>query len=225
MNWAIVPQGMPKHVENYILWGLYLVVQGKLAGFAIGEQEYHAANKKMTWGNACEGAKSNGIMRLCKGLGLSLELWRPSFVRQWKEKYAETYWDTDKYGNKKQLWRKKGGEEALGKRPAARGKPEGDAKKNLDELGRFIDNVPSETKQVQDTSLSEATKEKTAMQKKAKKTVSFLESVDQLKAKIDPATFSHISKPYEPLSLLHDRKRQVELYNELKEAAVYVVAR
>jgi len=42
-------------------------------------------------------------MRLCKGLGMGLELWKPEFIRNWKAKYAETY--TDKEGKTK--WRKK----------------------------------------------------------------------------------------------------------------------
>jgi hypothetical protein len=107
LNWAIVPQGMPKQNGDYLVWGFYLIIQGKLAGFAIGEQEYHPENSYMTWGDACEGTKSNALMRLCKGIGISLELWKPSFVNAWKENHAESYWDTDKYGRKRKYWRKK----------------------------------------------------------------------------------------------------------------------
>ncbi len=107
LNWSIVPQGMPKHNGDNLIWGFYLIIQGKLAGFAIGEQEYSADNVYMTWGEACEGAKSNALMRLCKGIGISLELWKPSFVHAWKEKYAESYWGTDKYGRKRRFWKKK----------------------------------------------------------------------------------------------------------------------
>ncbi|MCF6158896.1 MAG: hypothetical protein E3K32_10060 [wastewater metagenome] len=107
LNWAIVPQGMPKQNGDYLVWGFYLIIQGKLAGFAIGEQDYHPDNSYMTWGDACEGAKSNALMRLCKGIGISLELWKPSFIHTWKEQYAETYWDTDRDGKRKKYWRKK----------------------------------------------------------------------------------------------------------------------
>jgi len=56
----------------------------------------------------CEGAKSNALMRLCKGLGIGTELWKPSFIKQWKEKYAEQYWEYDEKKKKKVLkWRKK----------------------------------------------------------------------------------------------------------------------
>lgn len=116
LNWAIVPQGMPKHKGDYVVWGFYLIIQGKLAGFAIGEQEYHPDNAYMTWSDACEGAKSNALMRLCKGIGISLELWKPSFVNAWKGRYAESYWDTDRYGKRRKFWRKKATEQLEGKK-------------------------------------------------------------------------------------------------------------
>ena len=104
VSWTIIPKDMPKFQGNHVYWPFYLMIQGKLAGFAIGEQEYQPSNARMTYGDAVEGAKSNALMRLCKGLGISLELWKPSFVRGWKEKYAEEYYDKDK---KKNLWIKK----------------------------------------------------------------------------------------------------------------------
>ena len=104
LGWALIPQGMPTFKANFIYWGFWLVIDGHYCGFAIGEQEYIPSNRRMTYGDACEGAKSNALMRLCKGLGISLELWTPSFVREWIAKYAETY--TDERG--RELWRKKG---------------------------------------------------------------------------------------------------------------------
>lgn len=110
MRWAIIPRGQPKFgpEKKSIIWGFYLIIEGNLAGFAIGEQEYHADNPIMNWSDACEGAKSNALMRLCKGLGISLELWKPSFINKWKEKYAVTYWNEDK---EKYFWKKKGEKE------------------------------------------------------------------------------------------------------------------
>ena len=128
MGWAIVPHGEPKMSpdKDGILWAFFLMVNGKICGYAIGEQEYFPSNKMMTWGDACEGAKSNALMRLCKGIGISLELWRPSFVKAWIKAHAETYLDpkgrTDQWGHVKKLWRKKGtgpGEE--GKNQQAKG--------------------------------------------------------------------------------------------------------
>ena len=104
VGWAIIPKSMPKLQQNHMYWPFYLMIQGKLAGFAIGEQEYQPNNRNMSYSDASEGAKSNALMRLCKGIGISLELWKPSFIRAWKTKYAEEYNDQ---GRKK--WRRKDG--------------------------------------------------------------------------------------------------------------------
>jgi len=104
LQWAIIPHGMPKMAgKTFIVWPFWLKVKGAYAGYAIGEQEYHPDNPKMTYGDACEGAKSNALMRLCKGLGISLELWNPAFIRDWVGKYAESF--QNERGKKE--WRKK----------------------------------------------------------------------------------------------------------------------
>ena len=102
IGWAIIPRAMPKLESGSMYWAFYLMIQGKLAGFAIGEQQYQPNNRNMSYSDASEGAKSNALMRLCKGIGISLELWKPSFIRAWKAKYAEEY---DDQGKKK--WRRK----------------------------------------------------------------------------------------------------------------------
>lgn len=107
LKWALIPQGMPKFKGNFVYWGFWLIIDGHLSGYAIGEQRYFPESKGgkdfMTYGDACEGAKSNSLMRLCKGLGISLELWRPSFVREWKSKYAVSFKDAK--GNT--VWKRK----------------------------------------------------------------------------------------------------------------------
>ena len=103
-SWGMIPNGMPKFAGNYIYWGHWLIIKGVLCGYAIGEQQYIPKNQTMTYGDAVEGSKSNALMRLCKGIGISLDLWKPSYIRQWKEKYAEQYHDKKKDKN---LWRKK----------------------------------------------------------------------------------------------------------------------
>ena len=108
LNWGLIPQGMPKLGGNdLILWGFFLIIKGKYAGFAIGEQKYISENPQMTWGDACEGAKSNALMRLCKGIGIGLELWKPDFINKWKEKYARQKEIIDKRGRKVKIWEKK----------------------------------------------------------------------------------------------------------------------
>jgi hypothetical protein len=76
MRWSIIPQGLPKLKGTTIMWGFYLLVRESLMGYAIGEQEYYPNNSTMSYSDACEGAKSNALMRLCKGIGISLELWK-----------------------------------------------------------------------------------------------------------------------------------------------------
>uniref|UniRef100_A0A6H1ZQP9 DNA recombination protein n=1 Tax=viral metagenome TaxID=1070528 RepID=A0A6H1ZQP9_9ZZZZ len=111
-KWALIPNGMPKMVNNYIYWGHWLIIDGHLMGYAIGEQAYIPSNYTMTYGDAMEGAWSNALMRNCKHIGISLELWKPSFVRAWKEKWAETYQHFNQKKNKTEtLWRKKGSSE------------------------------------------------------------------------------------------------------------------
>ena len=117
IGWAIIPRAMPKLEGGSMYWAFYLMIQGKLAGFAIGEQAYQPNNAQMSYSDASEGAKSNALMRLCKGIGISLELWKPSFIRAWKTKYAESFpavWPDgnpklDKNGKQKVEWKRKGG--------------------------------------------------------------------------------------------------------------------
>jgi len=104
MQWAIIPNGMPQMQNNLVVWGFYLYIKGSLMGFAIGEQNYIESNKEMSYTDACEGAKSNALMRLCKEIGIGLELWQQEYVSKWKEKYAIKVFDNYK---KKEIWKKK----------------------------------------------------------------------------------------------------------------------
>lgn len=60
--------------------------------------------------------------------------------------------------------------------------------------------------------------------KRTRKTPGFLKSIEQLRAKIDDATFNQICKPYEPIDQLHDRSKQIELYNKLNDVLVPALA-
>jgi len=99
-GWSMIPQGMPKVQNNLVVWGFHLVIKGIYCGFAIGEQQYFD-NGRMTFGEACEGAKSNALMRLCKALGIGLELWDKEFIDRWLANYALKKWDDEK---RKYLW-------------------------------------------------------------------------------------------------------------------------
>jgi hypothetical protein len=107
-RWGLIPQGMPMskphgtYGDILIVWGHWLVVNGKPIGFAIGETTYKPNNAMMSYADACEGAKSNSLARNCKLLGMSLDLWDSEFCMEWKNLHAETYQDQGKT-----KWRKK----------------------------------------------------------------------------------------------------------------------
>ncbi len=101
--WVMLPEGMPKILNNVVVWGFHLIIKGTYCGFAFGEQNYYD-NKRMTYPEACEGAKSNALMRLCKGLGISLELWEKPFINKWLSKYAEFKWERDKNNKDVKKW-------------------------------------------------------------------------------------------------------------------------
>lgn len=107
LEYAIIPQGLPRLENNLVLWGHWLIIRGCPMGFSFGQQEYFPYNKTMSWGDAIEGAKSNALMRLCKGLGITLALWKPSFIKAWKAKYAGWHWEKNKRtGKDEKKWNK-----------------------------------------------------------------------------------------------------------------------
>lgn len=95
-SWTMIPEGTPKIMgqKNLIIWSFHFVIKGVYCGFAIGEQQYFD-NGRMSYGEACEGAKSNALMRLCKNIGIGLELWDKNFIDRWVKTYAESYQDRD----------------------------------------------------------------------------------------------------------------------------------
>jgi hypothetical protein len=64
---------------------------------ARGEQEFFKPSGVPT---ASEGAKSNALMRCCKDLGVSSELWDPRFIRQFRKKHCLEVWAQDTAGKK-----------------------------------------------------------------------------------------------------------------------------
>lgn len=112
--WALIPQTPEPIVKGtLVMWGFHFVIKGTFIGYAFGEQQYLMTNKTMSWGDACAATKSNALMRVCKDLGIALDLWSPDFGKEWKRKYAETYicQTAGRYQGKR-LWRKKGTAEA-----------------------------------------------------------------------------------------------------------------
>lgn len=106
VGWTLVPEGPPKiDGNNLVLWGFHLLIRGTYNGYAIGEQQYFDNNKNMSYGEACEGARSNAIMRLCKSIGIGCELWDKTFIKRWLDTYATTEWRIDSKTNQnKKVW-------------------------------------------------------------------------------------------------------------------------
>ena len=102
-SWGLLPQGKPAMRDGFVMWGFFLCVKGKMASYAVGECEQ---TSRMTYGDCLEGAKSNALMRCCKNIGISLELWEPSFIRRWVEKYAVQDVPDPKHPGKL-LWRRR----------------------------------------------------------------------------------------------------------------------
>ncbi len=105
--WVLVPDGDAQLKGELIVWKFHLIVDNRYMGVAYGECTYQISNRTMSYGDAIEGAKSNALMRLCKGLGMSLCLWDSEFGKEWKKEFAETYQGATRSGSKT-LWRKKG---------------------------------------------------------------------------------------------------------------------
>jgi len=112
-KWTMIPAGQQMKEGNLIMQPWWLIIDGKPYGWAIGEQNYIENNPLMTYGSAIEAAKSNALMRLCKGMGIGTKLWNQTFIKTWKDKYAEKYWDEEAWNYKKKKygayrWKKKG---------------------------------------------------------------------------------------------------------------------
>jgi hypothetical protein len=106
-GWALMPRGAFKQpADNFVMQEYALYCQGQFVSQAHGEQSYGIGNKSIA--TALEGAKSNALMRCCKDIGIASELWDPSFIHQWRSKYAIEVWCTNQKTNqKKKLYRRK----------------------------------------------------------------------------------------------------------------------
>ncbi len=54
---------------------------GRFTAQAVGEHTFYSKNN-LSYGKACESAKSNALMRCCKDLGVASELWDPQVQRR-----------------------------------------------------------------------------------------------------------------------------------------------
>eukprot|EP00842_Homolaphlyctis_polyrhiza_P002561 jgi/Hompol1/3305/HPOL_006461-RA len=104
-GWGLVPRG-PHSVNNKNISREYaLFCLGRFVAQARGEQDFFGEDSLPT---ASEGCKSNALMRCCKDLGISWELWDPVFIRKFKAEHAVIVQGVHATtGAKKWLWRRK----------------------------------------------------------------------------------------------------------------------
>ncbi|NOS67940.1 MAG: hypothetical protein HOO67_06305 [Candidatus Peribacteraceae bacterium] len=108
-GWALCPIGKPILQSGVVMREYAFYVDGRFIAEAIGECEYQESNKRMTYAQALEGAKSNALVRCCKDIGIAAECWDKRFVTQFQKDHCVRVWrDRQKYD--KPQWRRKDAE-------------------------------------------------------------------------------------------------------------------
>lgn len=79
-SWALVPVANPMKTDKGVARDFVLYVHGKPVAHATGEQDYLETNRDQTWGDALEACYANGLRRVCKRLGIGLEMWDKEFL-------------------------------------------------------------------------------------------------------------------------------------------------
>ncbi len=90
-QWAVIPRS--RWTEDFttskgtpakrVYVEVMLVVRGCFVAEAIGDMDYFPGNAQTNFGDAVEGAKSAGLRRLAKELGIGLQAWRKGFSDEW----------------------------------------------------------------------------------------------------------------------------------------------
>lgn len=128
MGWSLTPvtdrenNPIPPTAKDNVMYREFiLTADGRFVGSAVGECGYNPNNKRMTYGDAVEGAKSNALSRCCKALGIAPEIYSEGWREDWIQENAicvnAENWD----GKIKQLWRRKNGLPLKGERSHAKG--------------------------------------------------------------------------------------------------------
>lgn len=114
-GWAMMPRGETLQFQaqnstdtaQLVTREYALYCQGRFVSQAVGEHTFYSKGS-LSYGKACESAKSNALMRCCKDLGVASELWDPQFVEAWRAEHADDVWcENVRTKDKKKLWRKK----------------------------------------------------------------------------------------------------------------------
>jgi hypothetical protein len=81
-GWAIRPLGKPTLWGNWLMQWYALYVGGRYISSAPAEARYFPDNPRMVYATALESLRSVALRRLCKDLGVFLELWNRDFVKK-----------------------------------------------------------------------------------------------------------------------------------------------
>jgi hypothetical protein len=152
----------------------------------------------MNYTDACEGAKSNALMRLCKEIGIGLELWNPQFINSWKSRFAE---------KKGSNWNKKG---------SAQGQPQLNPPnaKAREEAERFRNDMLEEMSKIMESEVfNETDKEKAHYEVKNAKSI---EELVKIKNGWKQEKEIRISKNFET-ELSDEEMKQPSLTEEVEE--------
>lgn len=84
-GWGLRPERDPFYdrESGVYLWDGSLWIRGKFVARAIGQCKWQPSNRRMTKGDAIEGAKSDCLTRTCKDLAIGWECWDA----QWRERW------------------------------------------------------------------------------------------------------------------------------------------
>lgn len=99
-GWAIAPRGEAKLADNLIVYPGALFVQGRYIDEATGECGYQPSNRTMSYADALEGARSALLTRVCKNIGVAMELWDKEWVAKWQKENAHQ----ESAGAKGKIW-------------------------------------------------------------------------------------------------------------------------
>jgi hypothetical protein len=105
-GWGLVPASMPQIGNGTVVVPYRLHIHGKPVAFAYGEQEFHANNKNQSYGDAIEATQASGLRRVCKRLGIALELWDKPFGDAFKHEHCVRV-GVEADGKVKYQWRRK----------------------------------------------------------------------------------------------------------------------
>lgn len=104
VGWVMVPAQRAVSDGKSVVCAYTLFIHGLPVKTAYGEQEYFASNNDQTYGDALEATRASGLRRLCKQLGMGLELWDHEWGERFKAEHCVQVW---RDSAKKPQWRLK----------------------------------------------------------------------------------------------------------------------